>query len=120
MSDIDKIVQGFPNPSIPQIIGIPTYYTLKEVNLLLSANGSSAHSNRRNGTLGHLFLTIRLNTYRTLAGTVFVPPVNPGVTMTIPAGSTGPQIAALERTFNSDLKEWVTYQNVDQAIKNSY
>ena len=37
--------------------------------------------------------------------------------MTIPAGSTGPQIASLERTFNSELKEWITYQNVDQAVK---
>ena len=116
MSDIDKIIQGFPNPSIPPIIGIPTYYTLKEVNILLSANASSVHSNRGNGALGHLFLTIRPNTYRTIAGIAFAPPVNPGVTMTIPPGSTGPQIAALERTFNSDLKEWRTYQNVDQAV----
>ena len=120
MSDIDKIVQGFPNPTIPQIIGIPTYYTLKEVNLLISANASSIHSNRGNGALGHLSLTVRPNTYQTIAGVAFDPPVNPGATMTIPGGSSGPQIAALERTFNSELKEWKTYQNVDQALKNSY
>ena len=113
MSDIDNIVQGFPNPTIPQIIGILMYYTLKVVNLLISVNASSVHLNRGNGALGYLFLTVRPNTYLTISGQGFVPPVNLGATMTIPADSTGPYIATLERTFNSELKEWKTYQNVD-------
>ena len=106
MSDIDKIAQRFPNPTIPQIIGIPTYYSLNEVNPLLSANVPSIHLNRRNDLLGHLILTVRLNTYQTIDGQTFVTPVNPGAAMTIPSGSTDHLIAALERTFNSKLRRY--------------
>ena len=84
---MDKIVQGFPHKNITPIIGNPTYGTIKEVNLLLSTKVVSIHSHRENGQLGHLVLTIALATYATITCIAFIPPPNPGPTLTIPANA---------------------------------
>ena len=41
---IDKIVDGFPSPTIPPIIGTPTYNTITEVNLKLNSNSAYVQS----------------------------------------------------------------------------
>jgi hypothetical protein len=38
---LSKIVDGFPHPTIPSIIGIPTYDVLKDLQLALNANAAS-------------------------------------------------------------------------------
>ena len=62
----------------------------------------------------------RMNTYQTIVEQTFVPPVNPGATMTIPPDSTSPKISALERTFNSKLKEWKHTIMYIRRYKNNY
>ena len=96
MPDIDKIVEGFPHPTITPIIGIPTYESLAEIYIKLNSNAASVHSELGNGALGLLALTVKPAVYATLAGVRFVAPTNPGQTFVIPQGSTGPQIAALD------------------------
>ena len=54
MSQIEKVLAGFPNKNVLPIVGIPNYKTIKELNLLLNANAASVHSNRGNGSLDHL------------------------------------------------------------------
>ena len=60
---IDKIVDGFPFPTILPIIGTPTYNTINEVNLKLNSNAPSVQSNLGCGTLGLLQLTVSPTVY---------------------------------------------------------
>ena len=91
----DKIVDGFPFPTIPPIVGTPTYNTIAEVNLKLNSNSASVQSNLGCGTLGLLKLTVSPAIYNTLSATPFVVPVNPGSVPITPANSTGAQITKL-------------------------
>ena len=77
-TSIDKIVDGFPFPTIPPIVGTPTFNTIAEVNLKLNSNSSSIQSNLGCGTLGLLQLTVSPSIYNTLSVTPFVVPVKSG------------------------------------------
>ena len=68
----DKIVDGFPFPTIPPIVGTPTYNTIAEVDLKLNSNSASVQSNLGCGTLGLLQLTVSPAVYNTLSVTAFV------------------------------------------------
>ena len=117
MSQIKKILAGFPNKDVLPIVGIPNYKMIKELNLLLSANAASVHSNRGNGSLGHLALTVSKAVHNTLASCDFSTPTNPGGTVDVPANITASQTAALEYTHKATLKEWDIYNSVDGALK---
>ena len=73
---INKIMDGFPFPMIPSIVGTPTYNTIAKVNLKLNSNSASVQSNLGCGTLGLLQLTVSTAVYNTLSVTPFVVPVN--------------------------------------------
>ena len=47
----------------------------------------------------------------------FVDPPFPGAAAIISPNSTGPQIAAIERQFNKDLRQWTEYKNLTNAGK---
>ena len=64
---IEKIVDSFPFPTIPPIVGTPTYNTIAEVNLKLNSNSASVQSNLGCGTLGLLQLTVSPAVYNTLS-----------------------------------------------------
>ena len=55
---IDKIVDGFPFPTIPPIFGTPTYNIIAEFNFKLNSNSASVQSNLGCGTLVLLQLTV--------------------------------------------------------------
>ena len=95
MTDINKIVQGFPHPTIPPIMGAPIDQMIIYVNTSLSSNSTSIHSNRGTGTLGYLFFAALPNTYRTQVGVDFLPPTNLGATAHVPIGSTELQISTI-------------------------
>ena len=117
MPDIDKIVEGFPHPTITPIIGIPTYESISEIHIRLNSNAASVHSELGNGALGLLALTVTPSVYNTLAGVAFVPPGNPGQNFTIPPGATGHQIAALDTAHKNLVRIWKEYLAVDKALK---
>ena len=96
MSQLKKILAGFPNKDLLPILGIPNYKTIKELDFLLSANTASVHSSRGNGALGKLAPTVSNAMYDTLSGCEFTTPTNLGATVDVPTNSTLPQIAALE------------------------
>ena len=98
---IDKIVYGFPFPTIPPIVGTPTYNTIAEINLKLNSNSASVQSNLGCGTLGLLQLTVSPAVYNTLSSTPFIIPVNPGSVTIIPANSNGAQITKLCYAFDT-------------------
>ncbi len=117
MLDIDKIVEGFPHPTITPIIGIPTYEAISAVRIKLNSNAASVHSEPGNGALGLLALTVTPAVYHTLTGVTFVPPVNQGQPFVIHLGSTGPQISALDAAHKIQIRIWKEYLAVDKALK---
>ena len=86
---INKIVDCFPFPTIPPIVGTPTYNTITEVNLKLNSKSASAQYNLGCSNLGLLQLPVSPAVYNTLLSTAFIVPVNPGSVPIIPANSTG-------------------------------
>ena len=117
MGQTEKILAGFPNKDVLPVVGIPNYKTIKELNLLLSANTASVHSKHGNGSLGHLALTVSTAVHDTLADCVFSAPINPGVMVNIPANATAAHTSALERTHKVALKDWDIYNSVDDTLK---
>ena len=114
---MDKIVEGFPHPTITPIIGIPSYESIAEVHIKLNSNTASIHSNLGNGLLGLLVLTLTPAVYNTLEGVPFVTPLNPGQTFVIPPESTGLTIAALDAAHKIQVRIWKEYLAVNKALK---
>ena len=78
LTAIYNIVDGFLFPTIPPIVGTPTYNTIVEVNLKLNSNAASVQSNLGCVTLGLLQLTVSPANYNTFSSIAFIVPVNPG------------------------------------------
>ena len=116
-SSIDKTMHSFPNPTIPPIFDQPGYETIVDVHLKLNANAASVQSHLGCGTLGLLYLTVTPAVYNTLSATAFVPPPNPGMHPTIPAGSTGPQISDIRLQHANATKIYKQYNATDKALK---
>ena len=117
MSQIEKILAGFPNKNVLPIVGIPNYKTIKELNLLLSVNAASVYPNHGNVSLGHLVLTVYNAVHNTLKDCDFSASTNPGATVDVPTNATAPQIATLKGSHKAALKDWDTYNSVDGALK---
>ena len=113
----EKIVENFPHKTIQAIIGQSTYETLAIIHLILNTNAASVHSNRGNGQIGLIFLTLSGAVYATLSSTPFVPPVNPGQNPDMTLGVTGPQIAEIRRKHKEALDEFTTHSNTGKALK---
>ena len=114
---IDKIVDVFPFPTIPPIVGTPTYNTIAEVNLKLNSNSTFVQSNLGCGILGLLELTVSPAVYNNLSVTAFVVPVNPGSVPIIPSNSTGAQITELCYAFNTAAALFNEYDRTDKALR---
>ena len=84
---------------------------------MLNSNTASIYSQLGNGALGLLELTVTPAVHNNLTGVPFVPQVNPGQTCTIPPGSTGPQIVALNQAHKNQVHIWKEYLVVDKALK---
>ena len=84
----DKLIESFPHPTTPPVLGMPAHKTIAPVHLKLNANAASMHSNRGNGKIGHLILTLKPAVLNTLSTPQFVPPTNPGPNPIMPEKST--------------------------------
>ena len=113
---IDKIVDGFPFPSIPPILGTPDYEKIAEVHLQLNSNAAVVHSNLVDGYLGPLYLTVLPAFYNTLSATTFTPPSNPGATPDIPVGSNVVQISALQYAHTTADKLFDKYNRTEKVL----
>ena len=115
-SSIEKIVDGFPFPTIDPIIRTPDYESIADMHLKLNSNAASVQSNLRCGTLGLLFLTVSPAVYATLSTTTFVPPVKPGPEPSIPTVSTGAVISDLLYHHTKSTKIFSEYKNTDKGL----
>ena len=116
-TSIEKIVHGFPFPTIPPIVRTPTYHTIFEFNLKLNSNAASVQSNLGCGTIGLLQLNVSPAVYNNLYVTTFVVPINPGSSPDIPANSTGAQINELRYTFATAAVLFNEYDCTDKALR---
>ena len=114
---IGKIVDDFPFPTIPPIVGTPTYYTIAEVNLKLNSNSASVQSNLGCGTFGLLQLTVSPAVNNTLSSIAFITTVNPGSVPIIPANSTGAKINKLRYAFDTASALFNEYNHTDKALQ---
>mgnify|MGYP002806862359 FL=1 len=114
---IDKLVDNFPHPNLPPIVGQPTYETLAQLHLKLNSNAASIHSNLGNGQLGLLQLTLSANVYNTLSAIPFISPTNPGESVTIPRNSSDSEITELNCSHDKATALFRQYDAADKALK---
>ena len=115
-SSIEKIVDGFPFPTINPIIGTPDYEIIANIHLKLNSNAASVQSNLGCGTLGLLFLIVLPAVYTTLSIIEFVPPVNPGPEPRFPTGATGAVISDLRYLHTEATKIFTEYKNTEKSL----
>ena len=104
-SSTERIIENFPHPTISPIVGKPTFETISPVHLKLNTNAASIYSNRGNGQLGLIFLTLKPEVHDTISSVQFTPPTNPGPNPTIAQNSTGAQISEIRRHHKDNYDE---------------
>ena len=114
---IEKIVDGFPFPTIDPIFGTPDYESIADIHLKLNSNSASVQSNLVCGALGILFLTVLPAVYVTLSTIVFFLPVNPGPKPNIPTGATGAAISDLQYHHAKATKIFTDFENTNKALR---
>ena len=100
---VESVTESFPNSSIDEIIGEPTYATIKKVERALIENASSIQSELGGGQHGYLGLVLRPAKYLTITGNAFAPHNNPGVVPIFPPNATQFQIAQANATHKEQL-----------------
>ena len=114
---IDAIIDAFPRPSLTPIDGLPTFVSIRNMQIELNANAASVHSNLGNGQLGLLYLTVDRATYGTLSNVAFVEPPNPGPVPEIPANATSRQATDVRVNHAENLRIFNQYIKTDKALK---
>jgi hypothetical protein len=114
----------FPHPELTKIDGPPSFVPLQKLNEELFANASSVYSARGNGALGHAVLVLGVAEYNRVANLPaggnannWQAPAHPGIMPNIPAGATNAMIANITATHKAALQEYITYQQVENALK---
>jgi hypothetical protein len=99
----------FARPDLTPITGESTNSSVKLLQVELNANAISIPSNRGGGAHGHLPLIQSPGNYLLLIGTGFEPPINPGLTPTLPASANVNQITVANRQYRINQSEYFLY-----------
>jgi hypothetical protein len=113
----DELIAGFPHSSLPKVRGERTFEDLKVIRRLLNTNAMSDYSYVGGGHHGHLGIIMTNDEYFAIAADVFLIPNNPGASPEVVVGMTAAVIAELTRLYRKATQVYLTYHNVDQAIK---
>ena len=116
-TSVDKLIDGFTNPVLTRIVGMPDYESIETLNDELTANAYIVQISLGCGTVGYSRLTLTPAVYSTLSIAAWISPPNPGVQAVIPVGSTGIQVTAINRAFDTAQLEYQSYSNVGNALK---
>ena len=116
-SPLDKIIESFPYPMILTIIDQPYYKTLAEIHIKINTNAALVHYQLGNDQLVLLYLTVLPDVYNTQSAIIFVPIANMVPSLTIPNGSTGPQIISIYVQHDMNKKLYREYDITDKALK---
>jgi hypothetical protein len=113
----DELIAGFPHSSLTKVTGEPTFEDLKVIRRLLNTNAMSVASCEGGGRHGHLCIIMINEEYFAIAVDVFPVSNNPGPSAAVVAGMTAAVIAKMTRLYREATQVYLTYHNVDQAIK---
>ena len=114
---VDKLIGSMPYPILTKIEGVPSYEDIKILNDELTSNAVTVTTNLGGGLVGYARLTLTEAVYANICPHPWVPPDNPGTQAAIPAGSTGPQITALNRAFDKNFAIYADFIAVGNALK---
>lgn len=120
MTTKDNIISRFPHPQLSNpITEMPTYLTIRNLHVQLSANVASISSPLGNGKLGLLGITLSKDAYKSLSSNVeFKVPKKPDP-IDIPEKATAVQIAAAKQQYDTDLLTFNECANTDLALKSA-
>ena len=77
-TSVDKLIDGFPTPTLTRIVGMLDYESIKVVNDKLTGNAFGVCTNLGCGTVGYSRLTLTPTVYTTFSAVLFVaPPLQP-------------------------------------------
>jgi hypothetical protein len=107
----------FPHVTLTPITGKPKNPSLQLLQKELYANARAVHSTRGGGAHGHLAVIMPAADYLTRTGTLFAPPVHPGIAPVHPEGATGNQITEANRQFRQNVNDHQLYLSVREALK---
>ena len=116
-SIIDRILEGFPFPTIAPIIGPLNYKTISELHMKLNSNAASIQYNLGDGALGLLYLTVSPTVYTTLSTAPYVRPVNPGSKPIVSDVSTSPVIVDLRYAFKLANDIFTEYYQTNKSLR---
>jgi len=114
---VDSIVESFPHPTVTPIEGIPTFSSIRQLQVELNSNASSVHSNLGNGQLGLLYLTVSQATYDTISDVPFEVPQNPGPIPIIPRGTRAGAANDIRTAHAENKRVFNQYIATDKALK---
>ena len=114
---VDDIVAKFPNKTLPVIQGETDYETINNMVQLLQDNAASPPTPLGGGQHGHIGLLMTPALYTTLSATAYVPPLNPGIQPTWPAGSSQANRDLATTQYKSAHFIYDQHGNMDTALK---
>eukprot|EP00957_Ditylum_brightwellii_P065976 5003258-Ditylum_brightwellii.AAC.1 len=75
---VEEITSDFPHPTVPGVMGEPTYEAIHTIHNILQENAASIHSNAGGGVHDHLTLVLTPAHYQQVTGHLFNPHIHPG------------------------------------------
>jgi hypothetical protein len=92
---VEEIVNGFPNPVLPNIDNEPTFEDIQVETRLLNANAISIPSMAGGGAHDHLGIIMTQVEYAAISASPWVEPFNPNTIPIIPPGTNAVDAANL-------------------------
>ena len=87
------------------------------MHLKLNTKTTPIHSNRVNGQLVLIYLTIQPTVYNTQSTVAFVAPTKPGQNTIIPKHATSPATPEIRRRHKENKDEFVEHDHSDKVLK---
>ena len=118
ISLVETILYNFSDFSISLLEGVPNHKYLTYLNSYLIGYAASVHFNLGNGTVGYLLIIAPSTVFAITCVIPFVPPVNPGPTVTTPNPPLAVAvIGACTRSHDKELHVFNEYYNTDKDFK---
>jgi hypothetical protein len=115
---VEEIINGIPNPILPNIDNKPTFENIQIITRLLNANAISIPTMAGGGAHGHLGIIMTQVEYAAISTSPWVDPYNPKAIPIIPPGTTAVDAAQIARMHSECRRIYMNRINVDQALKN--
>jgi hypothetical protein len=115
---VEEIINGFPNPILPNIDHEPTFEDIQVTTRLLNANAISIPSMAGGGAHGHLGIIMTQVEYTAISTSPWVDPYNPNPNAIpiIPPGTTAVDAAQIARMHAECRHIYKNCINIDQAL----